>query len=410
MEEICVNFYDDNRYFGRFKCQISDTIQTFLTKALSSLDIKMNSKEKHVDLLPSVYLRGHILPSNEKLEKYIDDLHYYALFISNDPTKELPINPIHTNLNDYQCQKEISGEKFLFKAINKQTNQKVLIQFKSIITENWENDVCGLYVSQLISTEGFPKLIGYNFSVNMETLRNFNSSIHIEFCNFYIYEDNFTDFDLDKMHKYNKSQGKDDSNINPTMRSKLIFGVASIMKKIHQKKVCFLRLNNSSIKLDKNYEPKIFDFSKSKFAINKRTWQDVTIESPLYCSPEFIACDNSDYPEMGVDVYSFAIFIYTLFLKDMNFKFSDGKEIKPSHSNMALFQRIVDGLRFERLENIPDHYWELIVFCWDQDPNNRPSFDEIVNILKDDRFALTEFGVKTNLDELHEYQKRIESS
>lgn len=72
---------------------------------------------------------------------------------------------------------------------------------------------------------------------------------------------------MNKMFKFNKSQGKDDSNINPTMRSKLIFGVASIMKKIHKKKIAFRRLNTNSIKLDKNYKPQIFDFYKSRFVI-----------------------------------------------------------------------------------------------------------------------------------------------
>ena len=42
-------------------------------------------------------------------------------------------------------------------------------------------------------------------------------------------------------------------------------------------------------------------------------------------------------------------------------------------------------------------------------PRERPSFEEIVELLKDDKFALEEFGMKTNLNELHEYQKRIES-
>ena len=72
--------------------------------------------------------------------------------------------------------------------------------------------------------------------------------------------------------------------------------------------------------------------------------------------------------------------------------------------------RISNGARPVRLESIPDHYWELIEHCWSSNPKIRPSFDSIVEILKDDKYALTEFGVETNLTELHEYQNRIENA
>ena len=46
--------------------------------------------------------------------------------------------------------------------------------------------------------------------------------------------------------------------------------------------------------------------------------------------------------------------------------------------------------------------------CWAQDQYKRPTFTNIVKYLKDDRFALEEFGKRTNLDEYHEYQNRID--
>ena len=54
---------------------------------------------------------------------------------------------------------------------------------------------------------------------------------------------------------------------------------------------------------------------------------------------------------------------------------------------------------------ISDHYWELIQRCLVNDPKKRPSFAEITDLLKsDDKYALEEFGMKTNIDELHDYQ------
>ena len=59
-------------------------------------------------------------------------------------------------------------------------------------------------------------------------------------------------------------------------------------------------------------------------------------------------------------------------------------------------------------DSIPEHYWNLIQKCMDNDISKRPSFEEITEILKNDKYAIEEFGMKTNLEQLHEYQNRID--
>ena len=73
------------------------------------------------------------------------------------------------------------------------------------------------------------------------------------------------------------------------------------------------------------------------------------------------------------------------------------------------YKNIVEGKRLNKPSNIPDPYWELIEKCWDTDPYKRPTFDEITEFLKDDKYAINEFGMTTDLNELHEYQKRIDN-
>ena len=58
---------------------------------------------------------------------------------------------------------------------------------------------------------------------------------------------------------------------------------------------------------------------------------------------------------------------------------------------------------------IPSCYQKLIEDCWEDDPKRRPTFDQIVEILRNDDFALNEYSMNTNIDELHEYQNRIDS-
>lgn len=40
--------------------------------------------------------------------------------------------------------------------------------------------------------------------------------------------------------------------------------------------------------------------------------------------------------------------------------------------------------------------------------DERPTFDDILDVLKDDKYAIEEFGMKTDINELHEYRRRIE--
>lgn len=59
---------------------------------------------------------------------------------------------------------------------------------------------------------------------------------------------------------YFNSKGSDDSILNPTIRSKIIFGVAAIMKKLHKLNIVHSNLTIGNILLDDNYEPLINNF------------------------------------------------------------------------------------------------------------------------------------------------------
>lgn len=108
----------------------------------------------------------------------------------------------------------------------------------------------------------------------------------------------------------------------------------------------------------------------------------------------------------SIDPYAF--FLYSMFTGNFYEKeFPFGKKV----SKIKYFQNILDGLRLSHVPETPDVYWELIEKIWNPclDPSERPSFKEITEILKDDHFALNEFGMKTDLNELHAYQKRIDN-
>lgn len=91
-----------------------------------------------------------------------------------------------------------------------------------------------------------------------------------------------------------------------------------------------------------------------------------------------------------------------IFTNDFKFDYN-----KPITTRYQFSIKINRGLWPKYNNSIPKAYWELIQRCWKQDPNERPIFEEITEDLKSDKFVTEEFGNKTDLDQLHEYQERI---
>lgn len=185
------------------------------------------------------------------------------------------------------------------------------------------------------------------------------------------------------------------NEINPTIRSKIIFGVASTMKKLHAQEIYNIDLSHDNIYLDEKFEPQINIFHTSRLILNGIDYEKRSKDS-YYVAPE-VFNDFENY-DMKSDVYSFAIFLYKMF----------STTISLGNKNIII-HHIMNNIRPSKPHNISDNYWELIQKCWDNNPNYRPTFNEIVDILKEEEYSINEFGMKTDTDELHEYQERIEN-
>lgn len=201
--------------------------------------------------------------------------------------------------------------------------------------------------------------------------------------------------------KYLQTNGAGNSKMNPTIRSKIIFGVAAIIKRLHQNQLFNCDLKNTTTFLDDNLEPVIRDFGIQDHILGIVNQQmTVIVPLPYQIAPEIIF-SNEITP--ACDVYSYAFFLYLMFSDSLDFS-----EFFRNGSEYAYFKYMSEGYRPNRPENIPDHYWDLIEECWISDPDARPSIEHIVELLRDDKFALNEFGQETDLEKLHEYQNRID--
>lgn len=200
------------------------------------------------------------------------------------------------------------------------------------------------------------------------------------------------------------SKGSKHDLINPTIRSKMIFGIASIMKRLHKNQTC-LKNFFGNVCLDDKLEPRIKLPSISYYDISKVSLLCTACYELDYfhaVAPEIqYECDSND--KAKADVFGFALFIYSMFTNA-----TDEKDFLKRYYIEEKFNKNKEYIPKKR-DNIPDHYWDLLKKCWNITPEKRPSFDEIVDTLKNDKFALNEYSMNTNLDELHEYQQRIEN-
>lgn len=317
-------------------------------------------------------------------------------------------------LDDYEIKEKIGegGFGLVVHGTNKKTGEDVAIKcFPPSLEIDVNKVIRGINISNT-DIPGLVKTIGYRLRLYGEEKANskyrevtvalpdggektvdFTGDIEV----MHLYKTN----NLEKLiNDYLESKGANHEKINPTIRSKIIFGVASIMRQLHSKNIISRSLKIQNIFLNEQNEPVICDFHDFK-SIENAPDMKMAIGTPYCMAPELFM-DESETYSLPVDVYAYGILLYKMFAPKL--QFADNKPLKSPHHFMM---KISKGERPVRPEGVPDHYWELIENCWKQNPDERPTFEEITNLLKDDKYALEEFGLKTNIDELHEYQKRV---
>lgn len=323
-----------------------------------------------------------------------------------------------SNIDDYEIEKfiEFSFACEIFKGKNKKTGQEVVIRSCSL--SHSVSDRINFMSSMVISQINHPgilksKSIRYPltnkekqiFKLQKYELKDSKGktekSTIIDLTGYITISEFMKYGNLRENTKSYLNSSIGNPNMNPTIRCKIIFGIAAIMKSLHKKKIVHRNLSDTKIFLDDRLEPRIELFTLSRF-IDDPFELEMAVGIPYFMAPETFM-DGDDPYSFPVDVYSYAIILYKMFSSQLSF--SDNKPIRSPQQYMMNIGR---GNRPKRPALIPDHYWELINDCWKQDPSERPTFEEIINRLKNEKYTLEEFGMKTNMEQLLEYQQRID--
>ena len=191
------------------------------------------------------------------------------------------------------------------------------------------------------------------------------------------------------------------SGWNATKKLMNIYGIASGMKYLHSHEIIHRNLNPNNIIMYDSCQPKLSYFGLCTHTLMISCMMNQTSSmiqgSPVYSAPEILISNECT---KASDVYAFAMIAYEIITKEK-------ANIKSSNDSCIISRTMNSGARPEFRNPIPDCYRNLIESGWSENPEERPSFDQIVDVLENvPEFITPEVDKQQYLD----YFKKINST
>ena len=161
---------------------------------------------------------------------------------------------------------------------------------------------------------------------------------------------------------------------------------------LHHNNILHRDLSIWNVLVDKNYYPKLSDFGLSIKIDDMAAEKKDVMGTTEYIAPEIWVNDKQPQYSKSSDVYAFSFIVYALITNSFPYDGVNG-----------IIRRVCkENLRPKIPKSVIKCYKNLIERCWNQNPNQRPSFDEIVNELR-----TNEDFVQGNIDK-KEFQQFID--
>ena len=210
--------------------------------------------------------------------------------------------------------------------------------------------------------------------------------------------------------KYNLNKEKKslaDSNWTSTKKYIMLLGIADAMRYLHAHGIIHRDLKPENILVDEDYYPRVCDFGLSRcFSDSLTKSQNLTmtgeIGTPLYMAPELLR--GEDCYSTSVDVYAFSILAYEIVTGEEPFS-ELGEKISP----FGFAHKVINGHRPKLSGCVSEKMKNLLMRCWSDNPEDRPSFDDIFGELSDISYfdeTVDDEEVQAFLDILEDAKRR----
>jgi len=162
-------------------------------------------------------------------------------------------------------------------------------------------------------------------------------------------------------------------NLSSKMRSKILLDIARGVIHLHSKQILHCDLTSSNIMISSDGTAKLIDFGLSRSLVGPHS----EITGNIFWSPREVL-PIKDSPKIfskAVDVYSFGIIIWETFsCLHPGYQFEDSQQF---------LQAVGAGYSLPMPSNCPPEWKTLIRDCCHEEPDMRPSFEDIVQRLKE---------------------------
>jgi serine/threonine protein kinase len=166
-----------------------------------------------------------------------------------------------------------------------------------------------------------------------------------------------------------------DGDRSPTDTAKIIVGIALGMAYLHFQSVLHRDLKPANVLIDQAMRPRICDFGHSKICGCNAT-QTADRGTPLYMAPEMHTEDHYGPP---VDVFAWACTTYELIT---------GRCVLERETPCQVANAATSGVRPPIPRGWGNKFARLVERAWAVDPEDRPSFIEILSVFENCDYRL----------------------
>jgi len=153
---------------------------------------------------------------------------------------------------------------------------------------------------------------------------------------------------------------------------KIAIQIAEGVAYLHSRRIYYRDLKSMNVLITDDFDVKLCDFGVSK-CVPDDSGAETVVGSPFWMAPEVQSMNYTS----KIDVYSYGIILWELWSRKTPYSDISGYSVK-----QIMYKVSNEGLRPQIPEKCPETMCDLMKKCWDDNPDERPTFKDILEDLE----------------------------